>query len=497
MARRWREIARGVVLAAIAGAGVLANTRLESPPRFDEAGYAVLGRALAAGEGYREIGHPERPRHAHFPPGYPLALAGLWGVTGVSVAAAHGLSAACTALVVVLFWRWFGRLYPAGVAWALGLALACNWRWQRDGGAIRSEPLFCLWTALVLPASGRAARRPGTASGVVVGLLLGAAVLTRQVGIGLVAACAADLGSRRGGRATAIAALGACALLVAPWVGWQREVGRGTQVELVRRSGLAALVAGQALFYARRIPDQIVGPLVEVGTVFRPGWAVPVTLGALVGTGVVGLGWMRCLRSGRRRLAGLVPLATLGLLLLWPFTEAGRFLVPLVPFLLIGALEGLAAAGARLGLRAARRRAAWLLVMAAVPYSAYSAWSDRAGAALRAHRDFDAACAWIARHGMRTGPVLTRYPAEVFWQTARKSVEPPGSEDPGAIDRVVERFCVAYILVDEGRFARAARDPLARYAAARAGLLTKRWGSGGAAVYEVHLSKEGRVMSHE
>jgi hypothetical protein len=61
------------------------------------------------------------------------------------------------------------------VAAPLGLALACNWRWQRDGGAIRSEPLFLLLSALALLAAARLRRKGGRANAAMVGALLGAA----------------------------------------------------------------------------------------------------------------------------------------------------------------------------------------------------------------------------------------------------------------------------------------------------------------------------------
>ena len=51
----------------------MSNTRFHSPPRFDGAGYAVLAESLLAGQGYREIDHPERPPHAHYPPGRGIA----------------------------------------------------------------------------------------------------------------------------------------------------------------------------------------------------------------------------------------------------------------------------------------------------------------------------------------------------------------------------------------------------------------------------------------
>src|ERR1700677_3403625 len=96
--RKWLQssLGPGVILAVATATLVMLNTDLASPPRFDGAGYAVLGDALATGRGYREIDKPEAPRHAHFPPGYPAALALVWWCAGRSVAAAHLLSVVCT-----------------------------------------------------------------------------------------------------------------------------------------------------------------------------------------------------------------------------------------------------------------------------------------------------------------------------------------------------------------------------------------------------------------
>ena len=121
-------------LAVVAAASVGLNTDLSAPPRFDGAGYAVLGEALASGAGYREISEPGSPRHAHFPPGYPAALALLWSFTGRSVVAAHVFSISCTVAAVLLAWRWFRTIYSPRLALILGLALALNWTWGRVGG---------------------------------------------------------------------------------------------------------------------------------------------------------------------------------------------------------------------------------------------------------------------------------------------------------------------------------------------------------------------------
>ena len=463
--RTWQPAA----ILAVAVAGAALNTPLDAPPRFDGAGYAVLARSLATGRGYRAIDHPDAPPHAHFPPGYPLVLGSLWRLVGPSLAAAHGLSIACMSASAWLFWRWYRSLYRPGVALLMGLATAANWSWLRVGGAIQSEPLYLMLCGIVTLRSRRS-------RGWSLGLMLGATMLTRHVGAALAVAVIADLWMR-GRRASAAIAAAVASAVVAPWAWWLATVGRDTQVGRLGSTGLAETVASNALFYARRLPDLLVGPAVEVATVFRPGLAWPATVVAASATCILIFGWTRALRSTRRRLAGLVPTATLPLLLAWPYTEAGRFLLPLLPFALVGAVEGLAPMLARWS-RRPRLWAASLLLAAALPYAVYALATDRAGAARRSQADFDAACAWIARQP-DAGPVLTRQPGEVYWLAGRRALDAP-VDDPAAIGDLVDKYKIAYILIDEGRYARAPSSPLGRYAAGRA---SRAWSSGRVAVY--------------
>jgi hypothetical protein len=235
---------------------------------------------------------------------------------------------------------------------------------------------------------------------------------------------------------------------------------------------------------------------------------VAANLWAFLTTGVMAVGWIGALRRPRRRLAGLVPILTLGLLLCWPYTEAGRFLVPLVPCLLIGALEGLiylARLGAQLvGINVSARRiarnAAVFTLIASLPYSTYSAIMGRSRARDAGSRRLDMACSWLREHGMRPGPVLTRHPGEVYLQTGRQALEASTSERPGdadaspkAIEGIVDRYKVAYLLIDQERYAQAPSSPLNRFVEERPERVRQVWndhtGSSGVAVYEL-LSRE-------
>ncbi|MDG3004633.1 glycosyltransferase family 39 protein [Paludisphaera mucosa] len=471
----------GLLVALVAASVMVVQADLDAPPRYDGAGYAVLARSLREGRGYRAIDHPDEPRHAHFPPGYPTLLALAGTLAGPSDRAAHAASIACAAGATLAAWRWFRTMYARPAALALGLALAVNWAWTRTGSGIQSEPLFELLGCVAVLLA--AARRPRDelVRGLLLGATLGAAMLTRQVGLALLAAVILDQAAR-GRRRTLATAIVAAGLLVAPWVAWSAAVGREgasrTQAGLLWRAafGVAATFPEQLVFYAGRIPDQLTAPAVEFATVFgrSPKARAAAVAWAALATSIVLAGWLFALKDPRRRLAGLVGFATLGLLVVWPYTEAGRFLIPTIPCLLVGAVEGLARVARKLGLRRVRTLAARLVLLAALPYSAYAAAT--ADLRLRGDRDpaFDAACAWLRDDAERPGPVLTRHPGEVFLRTGRQALEVETSERPGSLDAdpdaiaaTIRRYGVAYLVVDSDRYARAVASPLERFAADR------------------------------
>jgi hypothetical protein len=487
-----------VLIAAASGLSACRSAAWSAPPRYDGAGYAVLARALLEGQGYRATDHPDRPRHAHFPPGYPLLLAATWRVTGVSTVAARAASVVCTVGATLAAWWWFRRILPSKAALLLGLALAVNWLWARTGGAIQSEPLYMLLGQSTILAAATAVHP------VVVGTLVAASLLTRHVAIGLAMAVLIDLGLRRRWREALIVAA-AAAILASPWLIWMASASAGrTQADLVLQGNgtWRERLAGQLIFYVRRIPDQITGPFVEVGTAFQHDEkvAMAANVWAVAATAVITFGWLRTLRRPRRRLPGLVPLVTLLVLLAWPFTEAGRFLVPLIPCILVGAVEGLAGLFRRT--RSSRRRliAAGMVLAASLPYSAYSLVTGKARTAEASQRDFDAACAWLAARAARPGPVLTRHPGEVFWQTGRQALEVATSERPGdadadavAIARTIDAYRVAYLLIDQERYANAPPSPLDRFVARFPQRVRKVWNGesdrSAVTVYEVEPAR--------
>jgi hypothetical protein len=509
------------VIAAVAILALARQGDFTAAPRYDGAGYTVLARSLAQGTGYRAIDHPDQPQHAHFPPGYPAFLAIVWSVTSPFPFTAHVASSLCCVAATLAAWWWFRLIFRRDVAFLLGVALAINWAWARTGSAIQSEPLYELLIQATILAAVTTPSQGGAVRGAVLGSLMAASLLTRHIAIGVVMAVLLDLVLKRRWRTAAVTAC-VTVLLIAPWVGWLLFLGpeQRTQANMLLSVSpeLASRILPQLVFYTQRIPDHIVGPFVEVATstsLRRSVFVVTAAnLWAIVATAVIVMGWISAVRRPRRRLGGLVPLLTLGMLLIWPYTEGGRFLIPLVPCLLIGAADGLSScirlAAWCFGIRVSRGRlafaAAALILAMSLPYSCYSAIRGRSHAGDEGNLAFDAACAWIVQHGERPGPILTRHPGEVFLATGRQALEVSSSERPGERDagpediaETIMRYHVAYLLVDEARYAQAPPSPLTQFVRQRPDEVKRVWsseaGPSGVGIYRVLATSERQDSS--
>ena len=221
-------------------------------------------------EGYRDVALPEPTRHTHFPPGYPAGPGALWSITGRSLPAAHLFSCACTVAATIAAWLWFRCLYPPPCRIYPGSGPGS----ELDLGTIRR----CNPLGADVPAPGTT-RPAGSGpcwsarwyhSGVIVGALLAACVLTRHVGVSVAGAVGIDLLIRRRW-ATAVAAGLTMGALLLPWIGWLTLAGTPNQAGLLALNdqGFGDRITSLAIFYLQRLPDQLTGPFVEIGTVFQ------------------------------------------------------------------------------------------------------------------------------------------------------------------------------------------------------------------------------------
>ena len=106
---RWMPL----ILAVLASLFVVLSIEPFPVGVFQDDGiYYVLGKSLATGQGYRYLHLPDAPNATHYPPLYPLLLAGFWKLAPTfpaNVTVFKFVNAALTALVAIGAWRFARR----------------------------------------------------------------------------------------------------------------------------------------------------------------------------------------------------------------------------------------------------------------------------------------------------------------------------------------------------------------------------------------------------
>lgn len=427
-------------------------------PGGDNAGYLILGDALRNGEGYRDLYLPDTPLHARYPPLLPVLLAGLGWIGGVGVAKVAMLLLTATTVWVTAH---FGRLWlTAGAGIAAAALLAVNPTLLEYGHYILSEAPFTLLVVVAL----RFSLRPGGKSAVYAVLAATAAFATRTAGMTiLVALPLAWLleGRRRRAAwsgAAAAGALGAWAL----YQRWAAADQPGYVAELllvdpytpaagtVGFSGLLARAAENSWSYVSRVlPETFLGPGTGTG-----GGAL--VLGFVIAAAALA-GW--AIRS--RRKIGTPEVFTVlyaGLIAAWPSVWTDRrFLLPLVPVLLLLAVEAL-----RQPSPVSRRWLAWsgpaLIVLCGILWVGRTApgrigcvASYRTGIACDppANASLYEAARWALDHTPPDAIIANRKPRLFFWYAQRRGDLYPFSNDPSTVIRGLEAMRADYVVVDQ------------------------------------------------
>lgn len=368
---------------------------------YDDGVYVALAKALAEGEGYRNIHLPQAPPAVHYPILYPFVLSlawRLWPSFPANTALFELLDAAFLAgaawIVARHAMRWSSRwarfaMLPAGfLAYPLLAAVGVRF----------SEPLFLFLLAGAVCVADRTSVSPRVAFAA--GLLAALAALTRSIGLAAVAGIPLSLWLR-GARRGAVWALVPAALMLTPWFLWVAVRGSeidpriaanyGTYGQYVAQAGLGALIAGLDLSGFAPLARLILPPL-------------PAALWLPAAITVVALALWGAVKSYGRAPALVLTLLFYGAVVtLWPFAP-DRFVWIVLPWIFLF----LAAGGADLAARgrAGRVAVAVVVLLALAGYGrteAISLWN----------RGFSASAEGISRTlGWVVPPVVAETPPD-------------------------------------------------------------------------------------
>lgn len=333
----------------------------------DNAVYVSLALSLVEEGRYLSYFDPATPPHAQFPPGFPAALALLMLLGVRDWIGWKLLVVGCSVAAVVLSFLWMRTRLPARAAWWTGLVLAVSpgvlyWsHWVLSDVPFWAVAMLALWAF-----EDSAGERPGR-SALAVGATV-AAYFLRAAALPLVLASAAWLLLRR--RWSTLGwLLGALAVLGGLW--WLRgetlATGDGYGSHFLLRDPYdPGLGRAELPEIAMRVGDNVRSyTITRLPVLLFGGASLATFAAAFVLTSFAIFGWVRAVRSPR--VADLFFPLYLGLFLVWPQVWADdRFLLPILPLLLVYAAVALlrVSARGRPGPRAAARLAAPLLLIA-------------------------------------------------------------------------------------------------------------------------------------
>lgn len=339
------------------------------PDRFgayhDDGIYVTTARALATGEGYKIISLPYEPAQTKYPPFYPFLLSLIWRLYPQfpqNLPWMMLLSVGATISFLALTYRYLVKQGYATRSQALIVVAmaALNWRTIILATGLYSEMIYAgLSVSALYLAERYEKQRGGSITGLLVGVLMGLAFLTRSSGLTLLIAVGAYYVIRRQWQKAALV-VGVASLFVIGWIGWcyaNKTTAEGVNVAYytsyfgifseIIRDLQAESNASTLMVFLKIVFENFVGgilvtvPLVcsnlnfnwipDFGRLF---FAINLCFLFFVFFLVVA-GFIRHISKGLP-LLGIYVLSSLALYLCWlPNMAYDRFLMPLLPFLLL------------------------------------------------------------------------------------------------------------------------------------------------------------------
>jgi hypothetical protein len=444
---------------------------------------------MAEGQGYRIISLPDQPAQTKYPPFYPFLLSFIWRVYPEfpqNLIWMMLLSVIVTLSFLLVAWRYLVK-YDYATHWQALIVVAMtglNWRTTILATSVYSEMLFALLAvaALYVTEKHEKSAEP-LPSGLIAGVLIGLTVLTRSSGIALVIAVAGYFVLRRQWK-KGLLPVAVASMFAIGWIAWcyfnktdaqglntpyyTSYLGHLNQVvaDLQAQGG-----ASRAAILLRIAVDNLVGgvlislPLVCAGLRYDAFaglsgyWLAAGFCAAFLILVLVAMGFFRSLTE-RVRLLHIYVLACLGLYLFWlPGISYDRFLMPLLPFLLLflvrelGVLVSLARNGMLSADGVRRMSAGFVGLMAAVVAGltlygyvsgAYSSFAALRTSSARAAEDSQAIC-WINEHTQTSENLMSYRDPKFFLYTGHKAVRPfpmtegySWEEDDASMDKLAQ-----------------------------------------------------------
>jgi len=428
----------------------------------DNASYYMLGKSLSQGEGYVNISKLSKTPNNHYPPGYPAVLAAgmIFSDNFVFLKMLNGLFLLGTVLITYLLAsRYCGS---RSLGFICGLLVAANFHLQQYGSMLMSEVPFAFFSLFSLYFITKWSDNAFRISIHFWAALLLAVIsyYIRTLGIALIGGILIYMLLERQWRAAGIFA-GGFIVAALPWFIRGRSLGGGSYLKQLTLINPYRPELGQADtsdFMARFFENLTRYLSTEIPYAIFAG-DMPDYRAEAGGTGwftgllIIGLALFGILRLGRIRwliLAYLV--ATFGILMFWPDVWVGvRFMIPVIPLLLMGMLNGVYLL-IEIVFRGARRtfNPLWLIVLAPFMAAPLAGLHEQANLPLHpAWQNYYAMAEWLKANGEKNVVVSCGKPNLFYLYSGTFTMRYAFEEDPAKLIRDLEEEQVDYVVLDQ------------------------------------------------
>lgn len=430
----------------------------------DNTTYYTLGKALAHNEGFVDIHHATKTKHHHYPPGYPAFMSLVMRIAGSDMLTQKYANTVVLGLGVwLLFWLAYRITENLALSFVIGIFTAINPSLLQFGSTMMSEVLFFTLSisALLLFLHWQKQPHWGWIVGVVV--LLAATYYVRSLGIALAVGVFGSLLFSRAWKKLIIAGAG-FVLLILPWQLRNASLGSSYIKQLMLKNPyqkqlgsmegmdwLTRIWENLERYITREVPNGIFR-FVRQTNFDTPSFSEWV--GGLFILLLIGYGLYKTPKY--RKVMLYYMLATGGILLLWPQVWFGvRFILPLIPILLLygfqGVYQGLALIGNLLG----RKKAipGWTVLLLLVFTRAYATpiknlHQDSKLPISAIYKHYYSIAAWVRENTSPESVVVCRKQSLFYVHADRFVAGFPRSEDHAAILQDFIDKGVDYVVVD-------------------------------------------------
>ncbi len=315
-------------------------------PTPDSVAYLSIARSLSSGHGLLNLGY----RHIAYPPGYPLLISVAFFQPSLPFLTISIMNFIMAVLFMIGLYRWTSRLAAEAAPLLTGLTMVnvTFWIYYRRTLTELAFMTIMIWTVNALDRALEERSAWGRALFTAIGCVLAVYLsMIREAGVLVVAAFAAALcvyvyrrRLRPRDAFAMIAGVAApAAAAVVAFVVYDLSTYQGA------RSFLGTHLSGflnPRMPFRELIPEGVRLQISAIGRIIIPGmfkayahsWVSLDTLICLGVTAIIAIGWTRLLRRHVEVLAYTLPLY-LGLYSIWGFDADTRYVLPMLPILVV------------------------------------------------------------------------------------------------------------------------------------------------------------------